>query len=167
MGCLKSKPQKSTKGETSIKVFRQQTLKAHNERRKKHGVPALKLSSDLNNYAQKWADNLAKTGTIKHSECKLKGANIGENIASKWSSDGAVYTGEEVTEQWYREISKHNFSAESSTGSGHFTQVVWKESKELGVGRAKDNTGKLIVVASYRPPGNVIGTFTKNVFPPK
>ena len=41
--------------------------------------------------------------------------------------------------------------------------MIWKESEELGVGRAKSKSGKIIVVANYDPPGNVIGQFAKNV----
>lgn len=51
--------------------------------------------------------------------------------------------------------------------SGHFTQVVWKGSKEIGVGKAVAKDGKHIVVASYRPAGNLIGTYAANVLPPK
>ena len=50
--------------------------------------------------------------------------------------------------------------------AGHFTQVVWKGSRELGVGKAKDGKGKCIVVGSYRPAGNLIGSYGNNVFPP-
>ncbi|XP_012946763.1 Golgi-associated plant pathogenesis-related protein 1 [Aplysia californica] len=157
----------SSGGQVDIKQFREQALKAHNERRLKHGVPPLKLSSDLNDYAQKWADHLVKTGSFQHSDVTLKGTRLGENIANKWSSSGADYTGEEATEQWYSEIRQHNFNSESNSGTGHFTQVVWKGSTELGMGKAKDKKGKVIVVGSYRPAGNMIGSFTSNVFPPK
>ena len=51
--------------------------------------------------------------------------------------------------------------------AGHFTQVVWKGSKELGVGRAVTPDGKIIVVANYRPAGNMVGSFAANVLPPK
>lgn len=46
---------------------------------------------------------------------------------------------------------------------GHFTQVVWKGSREIGVGKARSNDGKILVVANYRPAGNVIGRFSENV----
>lgn len=45
--------------------------------------------------------------------------------------------------------------------------MVWKASKEIGVGKAKTSGGKVIVVASYRPAGNLVGSFTENVRPPK
>ena len=50
--------------------------------------------------------------------------------------------------------------------AGHFTQVVWKGSEELGVGRATYNDGKFnyeIVVANYYPAGNMMGAFPDNV----
>jgi len=51
-------------------------------------------------------------------------------------------------------------------GTGHFTQLVWKGSKQLGVGIAFANGGKTaVVVANYYPPGNYLGQFPQNVFP--
>lgn len=49
---------------------------------------------------------------------------------------------------------------------GHFTQVVWKGSREIGVGKARSKDGKILVVANYRPAGNVIGRFSENVSAP-
>lgn len=50
--------------------------------------------------------------------------------------------------------------------AGHFTQVVWAESTELGVGLATDGN-KVFVVGQYRPAGNMNmpGYFEKNVHP--
>ncbi|GBO14009.1 hypothetical protein AVEN_150418-1 [Araneus ventricosus] len=53
-----------------------------------------------------------------------------------------------------------------STSHGHFTQMVWRNSTEFGVGKARSRCGKVIVVANYKPGGNVIGEFQDNVFPP-
>lgn len=50
--------------------------------------------------------------------------------------------------------------------AGHFTQLVWASSRELGVGKARSRQGKTVVVAMYRPPGNVCGLFEENVLPP-
>ena len=51
--------------------------------------------------------------------------------------------------------------------SGHFTQVVWQSSKELGVGIAYDGKGTCYVVANYSPPGNYQGKFPDNVKRPR
>jgi hypothetical protein len=48
---------------------------------------------------------------------------------------------------------------------GHFSQVVWRDSKELGVAVAKNRSGHIFVVANYSPPGNFIGSFAENVPP--
>lgn len=37
----------------------------------------------------------------------------------------------------------------------------------MGVGKAQGKDGKTIVVASYRPAGNMVGKFAENVLPPK
>lgn len=49
---------------------------------------------------------------------------------------------------------------------GHFTQVVWKDSTQLGVGMATKGN-KVYVVGQYRPAGNMNRTeyFQKNVGP--
>jgi len=51
--------------------------------------------------------------------------------------------------------------------AGHFTQVVWEESKEIGVGVAADGKGTIFAVANYFPAGNYRGQFPKNVKPLK
>ena len=54
-----------------------------------------------------------------------------------------------------------------SNNLGHFTQVVWKNSKNLGIAKARSSSGKIIVVANYEPAGNFIGQYVQNVPPPK
>ena len=54
-----------------------------------------------------------------------------------------------------------------SNNLGHFTQVVWKNSKNLGIAKARSSSGKIIVVANYEPAGNYIGQYVQNVPPPK
>ena len=45
---------------------------------------------------------------------------------------------------------------------GHFTQVVWKESKKLGIAYASGKSGTY-VVANYDPAGNFLGQYPTNV----
>ena len=51
--------------------------------------------------------------------------------------------------------------------TGHFTQVVWKGTKELGIGRASKKNSKgmycTYVVGRYKAPGNFKGKFQKEV----
>ena len=69
-------------------------------------------------------------------------------------------------DRWYSEIKDYTFGREPGPGTGHFTQVVWKGSRELGVGVALGEGGKVVVVANYSPAGNN-GLHIQNVLPPK
>ncbi|XP_044188176.1 Golgi-associated plant pathogenesis-related protein 1-like [Thunnus albacares] len=140
--------------------FKREFLETHNAYRAKHGAQPLTYNSELNAAAQKWADHLLQTGSMKHSKS-------GENIFNKWTSAPLKLTGKEAVESWYNEIKDYNWSRPGySDSTGHFTQVVWKESTELGVGLATDGNN-VFVVGQYRPPGNMNmpGYFEKNVLP--
>jgi hypothetical protein len=67
---------------------------------------------------------------------------------------------------WYGEISNFNFSEPKwSDKTGHFSQVVWRSSAEIGIGIAAHEE-KFYCVAQYSPPGNVEDQFQENIFPP-
>ncbi|CAD7077936.1 unnamed protein product [Hermetia illucens] len=144
--------------------FEIECLKAHNEFRVKHGVPTLKLNKRLCRFAEEWAKVLASRGNPIHRS----NSPYGENIFCAWSSapNGAIVDGREPVEHWYSEVDNHAFGREPTTlRTGHFTQVVWKDSREIGVGQAKNRSGQVYVVVNYDPPGNFIGSFAENVPP--
>lgn len=157
----KSKIENDTAG--SEGDFTAECLKAHNEFREKHGVPPLKLNKKLCKYSEEWAKRLASRGHLEHRQ----NSDYGENIFCSWSSNPNYrVTGREPVDNWYSEIKNHPFGREpSSLKSGHFSQVVWRDSKELGVAVAKSRNGQIFVVANYSPPGNFIGSFSENVPP--
>ncbi|CAH1271496.1 GLIPR2 [Branchiostoma lanceolatum] len=165
--------------------FAKNCLTAHNELRAKHGAPPLKLSDKLTAHAQKWADHLASTGNFEHSEgsgygeniamqwssggadVPARGAGMGRtSIAMQWSSGGADVPARSFVQQWYSELEKYDFGDKSGNfqpSAGHFSQVVWKGTKELGVGVAKDGKGMSVAVCNYNPAGNMQGDFGANV----
>ena len=66
-----------------------------------------------------------------------------------------------MTSSWYNEIQKYDFNNQGfSQGTGHFTQVVWKSSNQLGCGHSSG-----FVVCNYYPAGNYQGEYERNVFP--
>lgn len=136
-------------------------LRAHNEYRSKHGVANLRLNKKLCKFAEEWAKIIATRGNLVHRTNSPYGENI---FCASSSNTNLIVGGREPVENWYSEISYHPFGKEPSTlKSGHFTQVIWKDSKELGVGQARNRSGQVFVVANYDPPGNFIGSFTENV----
>jgi len=152
--------------------FINECLDRHNILRAKHGAPSLKISNALNVSAQKWADNLMKTGSFQHSVSgTTRRKNVGENLFSSWSSDpNATVKGCQAADNWYSEIKDYNFGDSEEqlmkffSKVGHFTQLVWDETEYLGVGYVFKN-GKCVVVAQYEPAGNMVGRFKKHVKP--
>ena len=63
----------------------------------------------------------------------------------------------------------YSFSDHSSQGghtTGHFTQVVWKASTQLGIGKYTGKNGDwtcTYIVARYKPAGNYRTKFEENV----
>ena len=79
---------------------------------------------------------------------------------------GGQLTGRKVTDMWYEEHDQYRYGNPGfSKQTGHFTQIVWQSSKEMGVGKAVSSSGAQFVVARYQPPGNVRGQFPENVKP--
>lgn len=85
-----------------------------------------------------------------------------------YSSDyNAVPSARDAIKEWYDEEKEHNYDSEYNMRSLHFTQVVWKDCKELGIGIAKNDNGSTYVIANYNPRGNVRGYFMENVQRPR
>ncbi|XP_036597480.1 Golgi-associated plant pathogenesis-related protein 1 [Trichosurus vulpecula] len=148
-------------GGSASKQFATDLLKAHNEYRRRHGCPPIKLDNKLNHDAQQYADALATTKVLKHSSESSRG-NCGENLA--WASYDQQ--GRDVADRWYSEIRNYDFKSPGfSPESGHFTAMIWKNTKKMGVGKACANDGSSYVVARYFPAGNIVspGFFEENI----
>lgn len=140
--------------------FGKEALEAHNNFRKAHQAPPLTWSSALARDAEAWAKQIAREGRLRHDDTK-----DGENVFMVF---GREIDGNDAVNSWYSEVKDYNFSKSGyQSNTGHFTQVVWKGSKELGIGRAKSADGKVFVVGRYRPAGNNMRAFKENVFPSK
>ncbi len=129
----------------------QVALDKHNQLRAKHCVPALAWSAQLAATAQRWANACV----FSHSN-----NGLGENLAM--GTSGAFPPDAQI-QSWYDEVGNYNFAAGRFTsGTGHFTQVVWRSSTEVGCGVATCG-GEDMLVCNYSPPGNFQGEFQANV----
>ncbi len=150
---------KPDKGNTVSQSFRDNILTRHNFYRKKHSAPDLQWSTEIEKYAQQWADKLASENRMYHRQPNKYGENI------YWISGGDS-NGIDAVDAWYSEIKKYNFNKPGfSMATGHFTQVVWKGSTLIGCGKAKSKNGGIYVVCNYSTPGNYSGKFKENVLP--
>jgi len=124
---------------------------AHNRWRQPLGIAPLAWSDDLARSAQQWANSLQQQG------CRLRHdphSNYGENLAA-----GTGLTAEGAVRLWTNEASFYNTHSNTCMAGkicGHYTQVVWNTSQELGCGVAYCQQFA-VWVCRYNPPGNIVG----------
>ena len=115
-------------------------------------------SSSLAQQAQSWANNIASLGSLVHSS-----GDYGENLHALGGFDTTSATPCAIPVwSWYRECVNFNYDynldfMDQPAGwkqIGHFTQVVWKESTEVGCGVALNGMDRY-TVCHYRKSGNV------------
>lgn len=136
----------------------EQLLAAHNHYRAEVGVPPLVWSNTLANHAQDWADYLASIGgnSLQHSQDTEEGENL-------WLGTSGYYSHTDMVDSWGAEkqyFMEGTFPDVSSTGDwtdvGHYTQIIWRNTTEVGCGLAEAG-GNDILVCRYSPPGNYLG----------
>jgi hypothetical protein len=116
-------------------------------------LPPLSWSRALAAEAQRYAEVLAKSG------CKLEHSRTehGENLfggSGKNSPDAVV-------ERWAGEqrcFDYQTFPDCCSCTCGHYTQLVWGETRHLGCGMATCADGAEVWVCNYDPAGNYVGS---------
>lgn len=161
-----SKPDANTSGTASASgsTFTAQEAKElvtyHNMARKEVGVGDVKWSTTVAKSAQNWADEIARTGEFTHGSKDSKG--FGQNLSMGMGDDYGVKAAEK---QWYSE--KNNFppgtpyTVEGSKTNGHYNQMIWAATTEIGAGKATILTGAhkgwTVIVCEYNPAGNLLG----------
>ncbi|KAF8516969.1 PR-1-like protein [Hysterangium stoloniferum] len=133
-------------------------LSTHNAARAAHGASPLTYSQSLAAKAQQWVDGCV----FKHSGGTL--GPFGENLAA---GTGDGYGIKEAIASWTGEASEYN---SNNPVPSHFTQVVWKGTKEVGCALKNcngifDSSFGLahFYTCEYSPQGNVLGEFDANV----
>jgi len=130
-------------------------------------------SEELELIAQRWADQC----TFGHDSVrtKLDGTQVGQNTFIGYSSaqaeEGVVQAGmAQPAQSWYDEVTNPGFDSQNinpfkfTSGTGHYTQLVWADSEELGcaVVYYKDTSAPLdynnLVVCNYAKAGNFLNS---------
>jgi pathogenesis-related protein 1 len=144
-------------------------------------LPPLVWNPTIADYAQQWATTLATSmcANPQHrTSAELEAKDYGENLAAFGASGtvrgGTVSTAADAVTEWASEKACWTFGTIEGTekcdkvcytnlnsdGCGHYTQVVWRTSTELGCGVATCKNGALtedIWICNYAPAGNFIG----------
>lgn len=143
----------------------EQFLEAHNTWRRTAGVRPLGWSADLARGAQARADRLSANG------CRLShrglARNTGENLFA------AIPTGSEdadaqvaqiapaqVVNVWGAEGADYDYARNQCAPGkkcAHYTQIVWRGTREVGCATASCPQRGRVWVCNYRPAGNMEG----------
>jgi glioma pathogenesis-related protein 2 len=148
-------------------------LEVHNFERKSLNLQPLKWSNKLENDSKKYADYLASKDIFRHSK-DLRKLKQGENLYSTMyyviDDNGEKYFFDETnylfdaSVAWLEEKKDYKY-ARISDGTntfskiGHYTQMIWNKSKEVGIAYSKSKSGNIYVVARYFPQGNLTGEY--------
>ncbi len=114
-------------------------------------IPNVSWSDTVAQHAQAWADTLKAQGCIGNHDPNR--VNEGENLA--W---GSGLTPQGAVDMWGNEKSLYTYNPVYSfdTNTGHYTQIVWRSSTQIGCGIASCGTTNMIV-CRYSPAGNMSG----------
>jgi len=139
--------------------FSDQILSVHNRERAEVGTGPLNWNDDLARDAQVWANHLASIGTLEHAGRDVN-PNSGENL---WMGTAGAYDYAQMAQGWADEKSWFRYGTfpdVSSDGNwasvGHYTQMIWKNTTEVGCAVATGG-GWDVLVCRYNPPGNYMG----------
>lgn len=125
-------------------------LRQINEWRSLLRLPQLQQSKQLVTASMARAIDLAETCTLSHAGRNKK---YGENLYLGAEGDGAV-------EAWATERQYYNArdgSCQSGKVCGHWTAMTWRDTREAGCSTARCGDGRVVVVCSFWPAGNVVG----------
>lgn len=147
-------------GGTAPSGFQDEILRAHNMARA-NAMPApspalapMTWSADAASVAQTWANGCH----FMHNT----GSGYGENI---YAASGGTTTGAGVVASWASEAASYDYATNACSGTcGHYTQVVWRDSIQVGCALANCTANSpfgsgswVFVVCDYTPPGNFVG----------
>ena len=151
--------------EPSLTPAQKTEITSHiNAYRAKHQSPPLVWDDTIATFSQEWSLQLLTNNDFSHS-----GNNqYGENLAYyKGYGTDTMKLLKKSIDAWYNEVTLYNYSKPRySSGTGHFTCLVWKSSTKYALGISIDlATATAIITMNTSPPGNVAGKYQENVLP--
>jgi pathogenesis-related protein 1 len=125
-------------------------LSAHNAIRSRVGIQPLLWSDNLAKFAQDWANTLLERKQFSHRANSPYGENLFEVV-------GTAASPLEVVEYWASEARGYDYPSNRCRGQcGHYTQIVWRNTKSVGCAVARAGRRE-VWVCNYAPPGNYVG----------
>ncbi|KEP51155.1 fruiting body protein Sc7, partial [Rhizoctonia solani 123E] len=135
-------------------------LAPHNNERAEHGAKPLLWNDGLASSAQAWADQCKFNANQLFNRSSIQHSQSGQNLYVGTGNP----TPADAIGAWNSESKDYN---PENPQPSHWTQVVWKESTEVGCALKQCAPGTIFnakyvanyYVCHYSPAGNVIGQF--------
>lgn len=124
-------------------------VNAHNVYRKQVNVPDINYSERLSVIAKEVALMNCRRKNLIHTNSPY-GENLFYNSVKSTPTEVIDYF---ATEEQYFSHRKRTFNSRS----GHYSQIIWKNTTEFGVAIAVDKDGGEYWAIVYDPPGNQLG----------
>jgi len=147
-------------------------LPLHNEFRRRHGAETLEWSEDLYKKASEIADRISMQGVDENDIHKYEqpGLNLAViHLDNPLNNKTTATPCTKAVEEWYKEKLSYNFELPRlSAENRDFTQMVWKGTQKMALGKAMSTDGKLAYIAAiYQPAGNIDSYYDmkKNALP--
>lgn len=140
-------------GSVDPTAFRTTIIELHVRERSAVGSPPLEWNEELAQDAATYAEILASTGRFEHDPTN---EDQGENL---WMGTRGYYSLPHMISGWSeekRQLSRMRSWEDGHDQVGHYTQMVWKDTRSVGCAISRNRTDEFLV-CRYDPPGNVIG----------
>ncbi|XP_051164454.1 venom allergen 5-like [Leptopilina boulardi] len=139
-----------------------------NERRGRPGpqprarnMPNMVWDNEIASIAQRWANQCK----FDHDKCRsVRRFGVGQNIALAWTTGSNPSSIRDLITMWYNEVALFNRNQVEryvfSADTGHYTQMLWATSTNIGCGYVNymdGNKNTVYLVCNYGPAGNIIG----------
>jgi uncharacterized protein YkwD len=135
-------------------LFISTVLQQHNTYRTELQLPVLSWSPALATDALAWAQHLAKIDNGQHDRSII--GKEGENL---WWGSANAFSYVDMVTKWGDEKTSFRYGVFPDCGKGmigHYTQIVWKNTRSVGCALASNGQVDYLV-CRYSSPGNVIG----------
>ncbi len=163
--------EKNSDKKKDINSVYEELLKQHNEIRKKFNSQNLSLNDELKILAQNFADNFDILKDSNLFDNNYKGQPLGINYKV---FNGDIKEINKICEEWIKEKEYYNEIKNKGENKAknykkyfsktkHFTQIIWKKTREVGFGYSQLNNNEKIFVAFYFPAGNILNEFSENI----
>ncbi|KAK2025753.1 SCP-like extracellular protein [Colletotrichum zoysiae] len=139
---------------TSDDTFTSAVLNITNSYRNQHRAPDVTWNGTLAGFAADYLDDMSGDSCdFEHS-----GGPYGENLAKGYPD------ATRSVEAWGDERDDYDFDrGQFDEETGHFTQLVWRNTSDVGCGRKFCDDGQWYIVCEYWPRGNIVGQFVEQV----